>query len=256
MRMLRLELKVSILAVVFVVLQGANAFAGEIKLGTGETAMKNVISFVRAPFEKSSGIRLTTSKTGSSASFVELSKGNLDVSTSDMSISDLVAKAKKQGIEVGDAAAYNTFVVNKFRVVPIVNKDNPVQKLSKEQLSGIFSGTINNWKSVGGPDLPIIVVWNSSSESLNSLFTKNIMEKLTLSKDKAEVYSHEEVKQIVVTTPEAIGIASDRAVDATVKSPGSPEVSREIILVTKGKPSDDVQKFIDFIKTEGPRLIL
>jgi phosphate transport system substrate-binding protein len=240
-----------IIAMIFIPVLGGNAFAGQIRLGTGETANKAVISLVRAPFEKTSGITLVTLKSGSGSAFIELVKGNLDASTSDMNLDELIAKAKKQGTEVGERSAYQYAVIEKFKVVSIINKENPVKNLSKEQLNGIFSGTVANWKDVGGPDLPIMVVWNASSEGLNSLFTKSILDKAPVSKDKAEVFSHKDVIQIVANTPEAIGLASIKMVDSTVKSPGGPEISREILLVTKGKPSNDVQKLIDFIKTSA-----
>ena len=39
----------------------------------------------------------------------------------------------------------------------IVHPSNPVESLTREQLQGIFAGTITNWNEVGGPDLSIDV---------------------------------------------------------------------------------------------------
>jgi phosphate transport system substrate-binding protein len=47
-----------------------------------------------------------------------------------------------------DAVAIDGFVF-------IVNKDNPVDSLSLEQVRGIYSGTITNWSQVGGDDREI-----------------------------------------------------------------------------------------------------
>ena len=37
----------------------------------------------------------------------------------------------------------------------IVHPDNPVQNLTQSQLKAVFTGTIRNWKELGGPDLAI-----------------------------------------------------------------------------------------------------
>lgn len=38
----------------------------------------------------------------------------------------------------------------------IVSRDNPVDSLTVEQIKGIYSGKITNWKDVGGDDVPIV----------------------------------------------------------------------------------------------------
>src|ERR1041385_4961408 len=38
-----------------------------------------------------------------------------------------------------------------------VNDENPVKKLSLDQLKDIFTGKTRNWKEVGGKDLPITI---------------------------------------------------------------------------------------------------
>lgn len=43
-------------------------------------------------------------------------------------------------------------------VLILVNRSNPVNNLSSEQVRGIFRGDIKNWKEVGGPDMSIVVV--------------------------------------------------------------------------------------------------
>ncbi len=43
-------------------------------------------------------------------------------------------------------------------IMILVNKKNPINNLSTEQIRAIFSGKTTNWKDVGGWDKPIVVV--------------------------------------------------------------------------------------------------
>lgn len=54
----------------------------------------------------------------------------------------------------------------------VVNKDNPVDTLTIEQIKGIYSGEINNWKEVGGNDAEIIAYQrNADSGSQNYMIS-------------------------------------------------------------------------------------
>lgn len=62
-----------------------------------------------------------------------------------------------------------------------VNKDNPVDELTEEQIKGIYSGKITNWKEVGGKDEKIIAFQRnegSGSQSMLKRFmgTEDLME--------------------------------------------------------------------------------
>lgn len=57
--------------------------------------------------------------------------------------------AKFRGVELND------YVIGAYSVAVVVNAANPVGDLTREQVQGIFTGTITNWKDVGGPDSPI-----------------------------------------------------------------------------------------------------
>ena len=46
--------------------------------------------------------------------------------------------------------------IGRDALVFIVNEDNPVQSLTRQQLKDIYAGTITNWKDVGGKDQEII----------------------------------------------------------------------------------------------------
>ena len=56
----------------------------------------------------------------------------------------------------------------------------------------------------------------------------------------------------VASNPEAIGFVASALVDSSVKAiDKSIMMSKPIVLLTVGAPSEKVQKLIDFIKAEG-----
>ena len=49
----------------------------------------------------------------------------------------------------------NDHVIGAYSVAVVVNAANPIGNLTREQVRDIFTGAIQNWKEVGGPDAPI-----------------------------------------------------------------------------------------------------
>jgi phosphate transport system substrate-binding protein len=56
-----------------------------------------------------------------------------------------------------------------------VNEGNPVQELTLDQLKGIFTGKITNWKDVGGPDAPITIYSRENSSGTYEFFKGNVL---------------------------------------------------------------------------------
>lgn len=56
-----------------------------------------------------------------------------------------------------------------------VSQDNPVQELSLEQLEGIFTARIRNWKEVGGKDAPITVYSRENSSGTYEFFKEHVL---------------------------------------------------------------------------------
>lgn len=56
-----------------------------------------------------------------------------------------------------------------------VNEKNPVKELDLEQLEGIFTGRIANWKEVGGNDAPIVLVSRENSSGTYEFFKEHVL---------------------------------------------------------------------------------
>ena len=61
-------------------------------------------------------------------------------------------------------------------LVFIVNENNPVQSLTRQQLKDIYAGKITNWKEVGGEDLAIVPFQRGEDSGSQTLFRKLLIQ--------------------------------------------------------------------------------
>ena len=50
---------------------------------------------------------------------------------------------------------FKEYILGSYAVCILVNSANPVSNLSSNQVQSLFTGKIQNWKEVGGPDAPV-----------------------------------------------------------------------------------------------------
>lgn len=221
-----------------------------LKIGAGAAPTENVLKPAESGFEKASGIDLSILSSGPKQAFIDLDRGSVDAAAAGLSFDGWLELLKKEGVPVADPKAYQPVVIGKDRVVVIVHKDNQIAKLSKDQLTGIFTGKITNWKDVGGKDAPILVVWGGLIQGTNTMFIKNIMGGAKPTDEVVAATTAEDVRHNVASNPEAIGIGPQAIVNQSVRSPETPEVARPITLITKGAPSVAVKKLLDYIAAQ------
>ena len=112
-------------------------------------------------------------------------------------------KLKAAGQEVKEVIiAYDALAI-------IVHPDNPVSRLTRQQLEGIFRGKIVNWKQVGGPDMKIIVYSRETSSGTYEFFKESVLKnKNYMSETKGAIgyvglaYLSDRVKPIAVSYDE------------------------------------------------------
>ena len=231
------------------------ASAEELRIGAGAAPTENILKPVSDAFAKASGIKLVIVPSGPKNAMIGLEKGFLEAAAAGLSKENWIELMKKEGAgdQIPATAQYST--IGKDKIVVFVNKANPVEKLTKEQLTGIFTGTTKNWKEVGGNDVPVSVVWGGLTPGTNSMFVKHIMDDKEPTANVIKASTAEDVRNRVVATPSAIAIGPLAILDGTVKGLNTPEVARPITIATKGKPPANVQKLMDFIAGEGQKYV-
>ena len=233
--------------------------AEEIKVGGGSAPIENVFKKIKEPFEKAAGMQLLLTSEGPDQAFINVEKGTIDVAAAGLSFESWLELMKQKGHEITNPKDYKYRVIGRDKIQVLANKDvADIKNLSKEQLKGIFTGKISNWKEVGGPDLAIVVVFPAKMTGTNKLWQEKIMDGGEWTKTNVqEVADAAELKKKIAKTAGAVGAGPLAAqTPGDLHSPETPEVGRPITALTKGAPSPKVQKLFDFITGEGQKYIV
>jgi phosphate transport system substrate-binding protein len=252
---MKLVARIVLAATVMSMMGSLSASAEELRIGAGAAPTENVLKPISEAFSMATGIKLVIIPNGPKNAMVGLEKGFLEAASAGLSKENWMELLKKEGVEVQDPASLQFTTIGRDKIVVFVNQANPVEKLTKEQLTDIFAGTTKNWKEVGGNNLPVSVVWGDLIPGTNTMFVKNIMNDKAPTPNVIKATTAEDVRNRVIANPSAIGIGPLAIIDRQVKALNTPEVARPILLATKGKPSANVQKLLNFIAGEGQKYI-
>ena len=234
--------------VLFVSLVCATAAFGDIKLGGGAPPIEKAIDPIKEAFKKSTGLELIATKYGPKFALQDLEAGKIDAAVLLLTLDEIKSLAKKEGLAI-HAEQFQGAVVSRDSVILMVNKENPVSTLSAEQARGIYTGRITSWKEVGGKELPVIVVWSDIVKGINEIFAKKVLGGEAPLKEVLAVGSAADMKNAVATNPEAVALSSLGSLTDTVKLLAEPKIEVPLTIYTKGAPTANVQKLIDYLKS-------
>jgi phosphate transport system substrate-binding protein len=153
------------------------------------------------------------------------------------------------------------FAVAVDALLPIVHPSNAVARLSTEQLRDIYSGTITNWRQVGGADRRIAVISRDSSSGTYETWEEKIMGQTRVAPSALLSASNGAVVQAVSRNPNAIGYIGFGYIDNSTKGidigelkggaetalAGQWPIARELYIFTNGEPTGVIKEFIDFL---------
>jgi len=165
-----------------------------------------------------------------------------------------------------------THAVAKDGVAVTAHPSNPITDFTMEQLQGIYTGTITNWKDVGGTDSEIMVVTREEGSGTRDCFEQAVMKAIKKEiTDRAIIQdSNGKMRTTVAGNPQAIGFLSlgyvnDQVnalnlngVEPTVETVLNGEylISRTLWMITKGEPDRAEEAFLDFVLSEeGQRIV-
>lgn len=102
----------------------------------------------------------------SSSGFAKLADGRTDVFFGTKADEGQASYARGLGVEFSYAP------IGREGLVFLVNASNPVESLTVDQVKGIYSGTITNWKEVGSRDEPIVAYQRNKDSGSQSMMVR------------------------------------------------------------------------------------
>lgn len=232
---------------------------GVLRIATGITPAQNIFNRIQPTFEKATRLKLTLVDARSPAAWDLLDKGQVEAAAGGLTWEDWLKSIKDKGLRVPAEAEVQRFQIGTDLIQVLTHGGTVVMTLDKDQLTGIFSGKIRNWKEVGGDDAPIQVILDANQIATNDAFRGKILGGTAFREDTLPVPKGQTVLQAVESTPRSVGFAPKASIQClTANSPITPDVSRPILLLIKGQtPTPGVQKLLDFLASpQGQKLIV
>jgi phosphate transport system substrate-binding protein len=157
--------------------------------------------------------KVTVTGGGSGVGISALLEGTTDIAMS----SRKMKMAEKMKLNDAGKAIKETIVAYDALAV-VVNPDNKVSQLTKEQLEGIFTGKIKNWKEVGGDDMPMVVYSRESSSGTYEFFKEHVLNNKNYASSVLSMPATGSIIQSVSQTKGAIGYVGYAYVEKDVKA--------------------------------------
>jgi phosphate transport system substrate-binding protein len=209
--------------------------------------------------EKYPGVKINVAGGGSGAGIKAAQQGTADIGASSRELKDTEKGTVKETVIAKDGIAV------------IVHPDNPVENISMDQIKGVFTGKITNWKDLGGKDAAITVIIREAGSGTRGAFQELTIGEDAEFTDKAIIQnSNGALRTAVAGNPDAIGFISFGYINNEIKPlkvegveatkdnvlSGSYKISRPFLYLTKAEPQGLVKAYIDFVLSpEGQSIV-
>jgi len=222
-------------------------------------------------------VRISVSGGGSGVGLTALLNGTVDIANASRQIKPEESEhAQTHGIQPAE------FVVARDAIAVIVHPDNPVGRLTLQQLSDIYSGRIDNWSEVGGEDRPIVRLSRETNSGTHVYFLETVVRlgqpdnRTLFSTDTLLLPSSEGIVSEARQNPNAIGydglgyVPPDLKTIAVARGPGEVyvlpsaasvddrtyPVARDLYMYTAGQPTGAVKAYLDWILSPEAQLVV
>jgi phosphate transport system substrate-binding protein len=241
-----------------------------------DTLVNLALAWAERYMELHPDVRLSVTGGGSGTGIAALINGTVDIANASRQM-------KAEEVEAAEANGITPveFVVARDAIAIVVHPSNPVDQLSFQQISAIYTGEITNWRDVGGEDRPIVLLSRESNSGTYVYFLENVVRmgredsELLFSPGALLMPSSEGITSEVTENPNAIGydglgyVTPEQKVVAVSRGPegpyvlpsvetvndGSYPIARPLYMYTAGEPTGRIEAYLEWIRNEGQAVV-
>jgi phosphate transport system substrate-binding protein len=254
---------------------GSETAAGTIENKGSDTLVNLALAWAEAYMAEHLDVRISVTGGGSGTGIAAMINGTVDIANASREMKqEEIDAARKNGIDPVE------HLVAKDAIAVVVHPSNPVNGLTLQQISDIYTGKITNWQQVGGENRPIVLLSRESNSGTYVYFLEEVIrlgEKsdLLFSPDTLLMPSSEGISTEIRQNPNAIGydglgyVTPDQKTLGVAKDANSPYVlpavatvndgtypiSRGLYMYTAGEPQGRIKAYLDYIVGEGQTLV-
>ncbi len=222
-------------------------------------------------------VRISVTGGGSGTGIAALVNGTVDLANASRKIKDEeTSEAQSNGVTPVE------HIIARDAIAVIVNPNNPVNELTLQQISDIYSGKYTNWNEVGGEDRPIVRLSRETNSGTHVYFLETVLrlgskeDKTLFSTNTLLLPSSEGIISEVRDNPNAIGydglgyVPKDLKMIAIAKEAGGEYVlpsidtvndktyaiARDLYMYTNGEPAGVVKDYLDWILSDEAQVIV
>ena len=202
-------LAIAALAAVYWLDDGGNATpdSGSLQILGSETMRPLVTACAEAFMTRNPQADIVVRGGGSGDGVAALLNGMVDIG---MMSRPLLDKERDFAATRGIDLAMSDLAIDGIAV--IVHGGNPLPALSLDQLKAVFTGTVGNWRDLGGDDRAILVFGRAAGSGTATLFTDRVLDGAAETLGARKLATNEAIVAEVAARPDAIGYTSLGAV--------------------------------------------
>jgi phosphate transport system substrate-binding protein len=222
-------------------------------------------------------IRISVTGGGSGTGISSLINNTVDLANASRKIkSEEITSANKNGVEPIE------YVVARDAIAVIVHPENPIDKLTLQEISDIYTGKISNWSELGGENRPIVRLSRETNSGTHVYFLEEVIrlgnseDKTIFSANTLLLPSSEGIIAEVRENPNAIGYDGLGYVTEEVKvlsiagktggdyifptlqtvNDNLYAISRNLYIYANGTPKTFVKEYLDWmVSSEGQKIV-